>query len=107
MKTILVGVVFVAIVLLGGQSFAAIFWTNWLPVGEVDSLNGEGAFITLSGYVNATCDQNRIYFKDDDLGNYRESIAILLSALHSGAEVRLEINDSNGSCLSDRVMIRK
>ncbi len=107
MKTFLMSTLILSLIITTSNAFANIYQTDWLTIQEIDSLGIEGAYITLSGYTDPNCDQNRIYMIDDDLDNYKEIMAILLSAFHTNTEVRLEINATSFPCKSDRAMMRK
>ena len=80
--------------------------TGSSKITEIDSLNSNLFWVSLEGYSNASCDQNRILLDKDSLGAdyYEELIALLLSAFYAEKSVQLAVSDS---CRADRVIIRK
>lgn len=80
-------------------------WIGARTIVAVDSLNVDGAYITLSGYQNAACDGNRVYLLHQaNVDNYKEMFAMVISAFHANAQVDMFIDPS---CRADRVVLTK
>ena len=94
-----------AIIFLTSATSALAEWTTSHKVSIIDSLTaGNESFITLSGYQNVNCDENRIHLKTTNTQNYSEMISLVVSAFHANTDVKFLINSV---CQADRVMLVK
>lgn len=94
------------------NAFSADGWTGSSAVTAVDSLSGSSAsfvskvFVSLEGYSNPNCSNNRIALFATDAGKFDQMFSMVLSAMHSRAKVDFYIPDTT-NCDSNRVIIKK
>ena len=102
MKKFLTGV---CLVMALGTTTAHAAWTGRHQVKVIDSLVPTMKFVTLDGYVNPACDENRIIVRFADPQYYKEVFAMLLSAFLAGYSVEVLISETSGNCFAERVLV--
>lgn len=82
-------------------------WIGPLPITAVDTLAPGIKYVTLQGYANALCDENRILLDISDAEYRKEVFATVLSAFHAGARVSISMSASAGQCRGNRVVVSR
>jgi len=87
---------------------ADILYTGAYTVGVIDNLQNQNtAFITLNGYENTVCDENRILIETTSSEEFKKMLAIVLGAFHTSAKVNFLIDTSSNCRARDRVLLSK
>lgn len=81
-------------------------WTGSRQVTLIDSLTVGQKFITLAGFTNASCDENRIFVAEPNIEYQKELFTMLLSAFLSGKSVNIFYAVSGGQCRAARILLQ-
>ncbi|TQV70669.1 hypothetical protein FKG94_20265 [Exilibacterium tricleocarpae] len=99
MKLELKVIVATTIFLVSSNALSVNGWSGPHKVQMIDTLDvaqGYKSYITLEGFVNPGCNENRILLQSSDPDHYKEMSALILAAFHAGTKVDIYLSSSCG-----------
>ena len=95
----------ISALLVSANSLAVNEWSNPYNVKKIDTLTtGNNAFITLDGFSDPECNNNRIHLTSSDSEHFKEMMSLILSAFHANSKINIF---TNSSCEGIRVELSK
>lgn len=96
-----------ALALTLAASTAHADFTPKLTITTLDAPVPGATYITLDGYSNTACDNNRMLLNTTNADYYKQMLAMILSAFHAGTPVTFEFNVSGNQCVVTRLFSYK
>lgn len=94
---------------MGSVLASQVSQADWISphyIRKLDTVDGGKKFVSLEGYFNAACDENRILFDVADAAHRNEVYAALLGALYAQVKVEIYVHDSSGGqCRANRLVV--